>query len=192
MKEAKIILAAIVLLGTSAYAQEEGKITKKSIRELPADLKTETILFLKFDSVELPAERPKGRAKVDYIKWKNHNEMVPRYNKELRESAKSYPYKYKIISMTDTANYKSHGAKYLFWMNSFDAFTEKVTYRSGHWHGAGSNRTFTAADNGTALGIIDLTSGRTYLVNWTLGVSRTTMYYAMMGMLTNKIKRQAK
>ena len=171
--------------GTSKY-----KIEKRSIRDLPEDLKTETLLFLKFDSIDVPAKRPKGYDKVQFIQYHNHNEKVPKLNKELRESAAKYPYKYKIISMTDTAKYKSYGAKYLFWMNSFDAFTEGRTYGpSGHFEGG----TYVSnGGEGTALGIADLTSNKKYLISWTIGMSRTYMYREMIGMLNNKIRKQFK
>ena len=117
---------------------------KTSSRTLPADLKDEIILFLKFDSVDVPLKRPKGYAKTKFIKYTNHNKMVPELNKELRQIAAKYPFRYKIISMMDK-NYAGHGAKYLLWMNTFDAFTDGVVYTSGiHREGFGATSTYSA------------------------------------------------
>src|SRR5688572_28159868 len=63
------------------------KIRKTSSRTLPPDLKDEVILFLKFDSIDVPSKRPKGYAKTKYVKYTNHNKMVPDLNKELRQIA---------------------------------------------------------------------------------------------------------
>ena len=167
------------------------RIKQTSSRTLPADLKDEIILFLKFDSVDVPLKRPKGYAKSKFIKYTNHNKMVPDLNKELRQIAAKYPFRYKIISMMDK-NYAGHGAKYLLWMNTFDAFTDGVVYSSGtHREGFGANAIYSSnGEEGPALGIVDLKTKKKYLISWRLGMSRTYMYREMIGMLNNTIKKQ--
>src|SRR6187402_3501889 len=98
--------------------QASAQIRTDAPHKLPDDLQTETLLFLKFDSVTIATPRPDGMSKEYYKKWTDHNAMVSKHNARLREFASKYPYKYKIISMTDKENHRSQGAKYMFWMNS--------------------------------------------------------------------------
>jgi hypothetical protein len=150
---------------TSSYAQVWGDSPKK----LPDDLPTATILFLKFDSVSLPETRPKSSSRTYYDKWQKHNASIPTYNTQLRAYASKYPYNYKIVSMTDTAKYRSYGAKYLFWFNPFDMFTiggNSLTYNKTKVYNSASGytQTFYYAEK-VELGIIDLTSDKTYLID---------------------------
>lgn len=169
------------------------RITASSIRKLPEDLKTETILFLKFDSIDLPDKRPKDYDKALYIKRKHHNKSVPKLNKELYKSAKKYPFPYKIVSMTDRTNFSArnlHNAKYLFYMNSFDAFHDGVIY----YRVSTQNYSYVTTANSPSaeimLGIVDLQSRKTYLISRNIGISQTYKYGNMIFRLRERIRKQ--
>lgn len=176
-------LFSIILIAMTSIsvAQIRGDAPKK----LPDDLSTETILFLKFDSVNIPTARPDDMTKEYYKKWSEHNKNVPKYNAQLREYASKYPFAYKIVSMTDKDNYRSHGAKYMFWLNSFDAFTTSGSHAEGilgHIDDGGSAYCASSVPN-TELGVLDLTSDKTYLVDKRISVSLTYRYDKMISQL---------
>lgn len=167
------------------------EISEDALKKLPADLNTETLLVLKFDSVNLPAKRPKDQSKEEYLKWKNHNAMVPRLNRELREAIKDYPFKYKIVPMSKYEYLSHNDAKYLLWINSFDAFTEGEIYsRSVNWSGHGANRTAVYYGSGTLFGIIDLNTDNSYLITKNVAVSQTLNYPRLIQWLMKDVKRQ--
>ncbi|HEY3402526.1 MAG TPA: hypothetical protein VGK59_04005 [Ohtaekwangia sp.] len=173
--------------------QSFAQVSAGAPHKLPDDLQTETILFLKYDSVTITTPRPDGMSKTYYQKWTDHNAMVPRHNARLREIAAKYPYKYKIVSMTDKENYRSHGAKYMLWLNTFDAFTigNSLESQSSVIGESGNNGVHCAAGiPDTQLGIMDLSSDKTYLVDKRISTSYTYRYDKMIPELLKMIEKQ--
>lgn len=177
-------LLTLVLIFLMGLSKGQHLISKKDSKELPVDLKTETILFLKFDSVALPANKPRGVEKSNYVTWQKFNEMVPSLNKQLRESAAKYPYKYKIISMREW-DYSVQGVKYLFWMNSFKYYRREdlLVYRRKPGYGEPGE---------AALGIVDLWNNKNYLISWSGSINNTLRYKELIGMLNKEIQKQFK
>jgi hypothetical protein len=143
-----IFLWFLTVMVIEARSQDIYYISHKASKILPEDLKTETMLFLKFDSMGMPEKRPKGMTKAYYTGWKAHDAHVQKANTTLMDYLKKYPYKYKILSVNRLNEYKKQGAKYIFYLNSFDAFTLGASYRRDKEGFAPS----------ATLGIIDLTS----------------------------------
>lgn len=167
------------------------EISENALNELPADLNKEILLVLKFDSVNVPAKRPKGQSKEEYLKWRNHNTMVPRLNRELREAIKGYPFRYRIVPMSKYSYISNYDAKYLLWINSFDAYTDGKIYQSSvDWSGHGENRTAVFYGSGTLFGIIDLNTDKSYLISKNVAVSQTVNYPRLIQWLMNDVKRQ--
>jgi hypothetical protein len=161
----KKLLLLVVVLG--CWIKLPAQVWGDTPVRLPDDLPTETILFLKFDSVSLPAVRPESMGRTYYDKWKKHNESIPERNAQLRSLASKYPFNYKIVSMTDTAHYRSYGAKYVFWFNPFDMFTiggSSLTHRTVTGRSGGVPYTASYI-NKEILGLMDLTSDKTFLVD---------------------------
>lgn len=182
------LLSIILIVMTSISVAQ---IRSDSPKKLPDDLSTETILFLKFDSVNILTPRPDAMSKEDYKKWTDHNKNVPKYNAQLREYASKYPFAYKIVSMTDKDNYRSHGAKYMFWVNSFDAFTSRGSHAEGILGHIDDSGTYCASSvPNTEIGILDLTSDKTYLVDKRISVSMTYRYDKMVPQLLRMIGSQ--
>ena len=176
----------LVTMGVSLKAQVSANASKK----LPDDLSTETLLFVKFDSVLITMPPTDTMSKEYYEKWKEHNKNVPKYNAQLREYASKYPFSYQIISMTDTAKYRSYGAKYMFWMNSFDEFTTDKGHSSGILGDMNSGVYCASSVPNTMLGIIELTSDKTYVLDKRISVSLTYRYDKTISQLLRKVEEQ--
>lgn len=183
MRVTKSIAGSVFFLAVSTSFGQS--IEKDSPRELPKDLATETILILKFDSLDIPDKKPANvYEKRKIIGYKNFNKQVPALNRELYAVVKKYPFKYKIGHMSGAgSNYKLQGAKYLLWMNSFDAIIW------GEYYGGGASD---ASYRGTMLGIVDLTTDKSYLLSRTIGVGQTIKYSTMIGILSSEVKKQFK
>lgn len=189
MDEKKLWLF-VVMLG--CWINLSAQIWGDTPVRLPDDLPTETILFLKFDSVSLPAVRPESMGRTYYNKWQKHNESVPEHNAKLRSLASKYPFNYKIVSMTDTAHYRSHGAKYVFWFNPFDMFTiggSSLTYQTVKVRSGGVNHSLSYV-NMEMLGIMELTSDKTYLVDKTVKPHLIYQYDVLLPKLFKLINKQ--
>lgn len=163
--------------------QDPEQITAESSRDLPKDLANELILFLKFDSVE----EDETLEPILIRQRHGHNDRVPVLNKELRTSAKRYPFKYKIVSMTDPRNYDArnfHGAKYLFYMNSFTALHDKIMWSTN------PDGPLNAFVDESRLGIINLQTRETYLLRANIAMGHTYKYSNMIDILNAHIKKQ--
>jgi hypothetical protein len=143
-----IFLWFLTVMVIEARSQDIYYIPHKASKILPEDLKTETLLFLKFDSLRMPAEKPNGITQAQYRRWKANDAKVQRANANLMTYVKKYPYKYKILSMNHLQEYKKQGAKYIFYVNNFESVTVDASYR----------RNDDSPSDDTRVGIIDLTS----------------------------------
>ncbi|MBT1705894.1 hypothetical protein [Chryseosolibacter indicus] len=179
MKRYLIFLFILINLRTNA------QIWGDSPRDLPQDLRTETILFLKFDSVDHPTLRPAGMDKKYFERWQYHNQNLTRHNAVLRKLAAKYPFKYKIVSMFDTARYRTYGAKYMLWLNTFDAMTKGGLQASLH----GAYRTMDHSPT-TELGILDLTCDKQYLLSKSMSIVRSYFYQDSFRKLFYQLEKQ--
>jgi hypothetical protein len=180
MKTFTVIFSCLLFSMPQCSAQIWGD----SPRKLPQDLRTQTILFLRFDSVEHPQTRPAGMDKRYFERWQYHNEHLQEHNETLKKYAAKYPFKYKIVSMSDTA-YRAHGAKYLFWLNTFDTMSKDGIGTSLHGEYISSDHT-----PRTELGIIDLTSDKQYLISTGVSITRSYFYQDMFKKLFVQLKDQ--
>jgi hypothetical protein len=173
MKKLSCVLTLILTVPLHCSAQ----IWADSPKILPSDLPTQMIIFLKFDSVEISKNSLDSYRK----KWSYHNAHITEANKKLREIAAMYPYKYKIVSMTDTAAYRTHGAKYVLWLNSFDVFTGFNSYRRDWRTGDAPSVEF---------GIYDLTSKNQYLIGINVSSADTYRYNRFMPRFYRRVEEQ--
>jgi hypothetical protein len=181
MQKRTAISSLLLMISVNAFCQ----IWSDAPRELPEDLKTETILFLKFDSVEISPNAISGYRK----KWSYHNDHVEEANKKLRKLASQYPYKYKIVSMTDTSAYRSYGAKYVLWLNSFDIFTSFGSYKRSSLHY--SNGQYSGGDAPQVeLGIYDLTSRKQYFITDKISSAQTYHYERFLPKFYKQVEKQ--
>lgn len=89
--------------------------------------------------------------------------------------------------------YLSHThAKYLLWINSFDAFTKGVEYGKGPVeYGSGASQTVVyTIHNTTLFGIIDLDGNKSYLIEKNVPISQTINYSKLIQWLIRDVKRQ--
>jgi len=183
-----------VILILLPAASLKGQISGDAPKKLPDDLPTETILFLKFDSVQIGDLRPETMTKDHYAKWAGYNKNVPKYNAQLYAYASKYPFSYKIISMSEKDNYRAKGAKYLLWMNGFDELIVDGSGATGKMcvldHAEGDGAYCSSSVPNTQLGIMDLSSDRTYLINKRVSVSLTYRYDKLIPQLLKMIESQ--
>src|SRR6186713_1190093 len=107
MKIRTLLTLYVVLLSLHVSFSQLGK------KGIPDDLKTSKVIFLKYDSVALPKDKPDGKyEKTKMANKKKYNKEVPKANKELMASSKKYPFDYTIASRDELNNYKANGYKY--------------------------------------------------------------------------------
>ena len=85
--------------------------------ELPPDLDKEKIIFLRYELMPEPTYSNGLKGLLEkkaawYIR--KYNIQVPVLNIKLEESAKNYPFEYKIIDKSELNEYKAKGYKYIF------------------------------------------------------------------------------
>jgi len=187
-----VVFVLLLALTASVYGQRTAQnliqVWGDAPQKLPDDLSTETVLFLKFDSVDVPAERPRGMDKHYYAKLTNHNDMVIKANRELYEYAVKYPFKYEIVSMSDIKSYRAYGAKYLFYMNGFDAFTT-IGFSYTYTRQSPGNMMYIKYDTSGELGFVDLTADKSYRID-TIYANQVYQYKDMFAKLFYAIKKQ--
>jgi hypothetical protein len=165
-----------------------GQTVKKD--PLPDDLPQAKLLFIKFTPVTLAPEGPKGwgQERRKYFMQKNHNKVYGESNKQLMETARRYPYAYRITTLDSVVYYHDHGYKYMLMQTSFNAAVDGSFVGTTN-RGTGSSQTY----NTTSVGLYveDLNNGTKYFFE---DFSETFIYYyqGQEEMLLKKISKQFK
>lgn len=136
-----LLLIACLFFVTYANAQTVYK-------GVPKDLNEETLVFVKYDQLEVP-ERLKGRhRKIALHHITAHNEKnAPIANQQLEEEVKNYPFKCKVIYYSELTTLKSTDYKYVFMFDPIKWIHEDAVFATG---------------NSQPLLIKDIKSGDTY------------------------------
>ncbi len=109
-----IALSFLSFLSISVFAQKE-------YNGLPDDLREQKIIFLNYEPINIPEERPKGEVeKYIFTRKKQHNRAAEQANNYLRTSAIEYPFKYAIAGHDSYTKLVGAGYKYVLESNSFD------------------------------------------------------------------------
>ena len=83
-------------------------VDDEMINDLPDDLNTSKVIFLRYDSTEINGTTEKAKNLQ-----KKHNKQVQDANKEWAKAAKNYPFEYIIASRKDISDLKAKGYKYV-------------------------------------------------------------------------------
>lgn len=178
-----ISATCILFISLNTHAQSD------TSGNLPLDLPTETLLFLKFDSLELPSERPAGMSKDYFKKWSEHNKQVPKHNAKLRTALGRYPYPYSIVSMKDARNYASQGFRYMLWLNTFES-VQQNSHASDIIGLSDAGNFCSSSVPNTQLLIIDMTSDKKYVVDKKFSAGFTYRYDKIMEPLLKMIQKE--
>ena len=182
-------LLALVPVSITPARPVAGLLSTKSKSPLPDDLPQAKLLFVKYSLVELPAGGPTGwgRERAKYFTMKNHNKVTPEANTQLVETARRYPYAYRVTTLDSVPYYhEKQGYKYVLMHDGFGAGS------AGQYTGMTSNHT----SNGTTytstsidLYVEDLNNGTRYVFN---DFSGTFIYYnkGIVEMLLKKVSKQ--
>ena len=157
------------------------------IEELPKDLNTSKVIFLRYDSVTVDAKDKTAK----YYQQK-HNRNVPAANKELAEAAKKYPFEYTIASRKNLDNLKSKGYKYVMDSEAFQNMS--VGFRQDYnIISYGETRTKTAVSYHYKLYFKDMEKNVAYIISEKL--TENQLYfpkYVMNKFVISKVKKQYK
>jgi len=100
---------------------EESLSEVKTIEGIPADLNVSKVIFLKYETISLPSQKPEGRIRrIQYAKQEAHNKKVPKANADLEDAAKNYPFDYTIATRKDIEKLASQGYKYILDCETFE------------------------------------------------------------------------
>lgn len=88
---------------------------------LPNDLKTEKVIFLAHQAIEVTFNPEKGKAE-EYLHLRqiNHNEVIEEANNELEKFAQRYPFEYAISNQSDYKELVLKGHKYVLESEVYD------------------------------------------------------------------------
>jgi hypothetical protein len=182
----------IMLPALGQQATASGNVYSKT---LPEDLPQSKILFVRFMPAPVPAERPADMSPTKYKLLQQHAINYPRANEQLESAAAHYPFAYRITTLDSTSYYSAHGYKYVFFHQSFNAFTNGTfkgttgsTATTNYLDASNANA---AADNFVALYIQDLSSRDRYIID---NFNESSIYnYKLLGnMLLKRVEKQFK
>lgn len=143
-----LTLVAFLPAFSIAFAQ----LGKKGI---PDDLSVSKVIFLRYDSVALPEDKPSDkREKMKVANQKKYNREVPKANDELTASSKKYPFDYAIARRDELDNYKSNGYKYALDFQPFSRLKE------------GEMQADADVTESYPLFLQDLTSGEVFIIEY--------------------------
>ena len=178
----------LLLVNTNLFAQFS-ETPGKSFKQLPPDLNKETLIFLKHDSVDVPNKKPKSMNAFEYNRLRNHNNVIPVSNKQLKEAAKEYPFKYIIASISEVDSLSKANYKYVYYSPAF----EKV--KTGQRMGTKSSVSFSPGKQTTKttyviqnIVLVNLENNDLYYV----GEYSETFVYYYKGLIKDFVKKVKK
>lgn len=126
MRNHLCLLACLLFLGSYAHAQ--------TVRHgLPKDLDKETMVFVKYDQLVVPADLKGRHRKIAEHNITAHNEKkAPVANQQLEEEVKNYPFNYKVIQYSELATLKDSGYKYVFMFDPITWIHERALFATGN------------------------------------------------------------
>ncbi|MCC3157059.1 hypothetical protein LJ737_07405 [Hymenobacter sp. 15J16-1T3B] len=134
--------------------------------QLPNDLPQAKILYIKFEPVQVPAQRPEGMTSEAYTRLRWHNQNCGWSGDQLRQAARKYPFAYRITTQDSVAYYRSQGYKYLLFHDSFNSFlTNNYQGVRTHMSFSGGTRYFQEEITTVDLYVQDLTTNDFYVVD---------------------------
>lgn len=81
--------------------------------ELPKDLDTEKIIFLKHEEIKIKPLESGAASRYLHLRQSNHNKVIEESNEKLNVAALQYPFKYAISSLSSYEPLLKAGYKYV-------------------------------------------------------------------------------
>ncbi|MBJ6109226.1 hypothetical protein JAO73_09400 [Hymenobacter sp. BT523] len=153
--------------------------------ELPADLPTAGLLFIRYTAADVPPKRPDNVPAQVFRYRKTHNDKFAAANEQLLAAAQKYPYKHRITTQDSAQYYRTRGYRYELFFDGFNRFYDLSRHDIDVNASGGKSSDVRLSD----LYVLNLDNNSVYVFE---EFNENYLYYykGIVGMLLKKVNKQ--